>query len=296
MKYRSILMCAALLAWSAMGLAEQQDVQGVLGLTNVGARSCVAVWVPVPADSAVTGVMWYNNDNTVVFPAWLATAGDGSGPGNMVDAVSLAEAVQGGSCQWSEQPFSEPVASTADGLYLVLQLPQGSSPEEQGTGGGAGIGYRLLDEEGPVTGWISYDGVNWVPLAGDVALAVRPVLTAAGPQTLRLAPVTEKRGGKGEETPDMPLRTELRPLSPNPFNPQTRVRFTLKTPGEVDLSVFDAMGRRVKRLARGRWSAGEHVLTWHGEDDRGHPLASGVYLVQLKADGRQQVQRALLVR
>jgi len=133
-------------------------------------------------------------------------------------------------------------------------------------------------------------------MVGNVRLAVRPVLTAAGPQTLRLAPVSDKRGGKDGQSPDTPLRTELQRLSPNPFNPQTRVRFTLKEPGTVELSVYDVMGRLVKRLARGRWSAGEHVLTWHGEDDKGRSLASGVYLVQFKANGQQQVRRALLVR
>ena len=125
---------------------------------------------------------------------------------------------------------------------------------------------------------------------------MRPAITAATAQTLRLSRRSDKSGGKDGETPGVPLRTELRPVSPNPFNPQARVRFTLRRAGEVDLSVYDLLGRRVKRLARGVWSAGEHVVTWRGDDSRGRALGSGVYLLELKADGKRQVQRALLVR
>jgi hypothetical protein len=84
--------------------------------------------------------------------------------------------------------------------------------------------------------------------------------------------------------------------APNPFNPRTLIRFDLAVPGVVDLSVYDLAGRRVRTLAAGTQAAGEHSVLWTGDDARGRTLPSGVYLVQLRAGGTVQSQRAVLAR
>jgi flagellar hook assembly protein FlgD len=63
---------------------------------------------------------------------------------------------------------------------------------------------------------------------------------------------------------------------PNPFNPQTSIRFYLPAPGTVELSIYDVRGALVRRLARGEFDAGAHALAWNGTDDAGRPVASGV--------------------
>ena len=70
--------------------------------------------------------------------------------------------------------------------------------------------------------------------------------------------------------------------APNPFNPMTRVRFTLPAAGEASVDVYDLRGRHVRALGHGSFDAGTHDLRWDGADDTGAQVASGVYHVRLR--------------
>ena len=83
---------------------------------------------------------------------------------------------------------------------------------------------------------------------------------------------------------------------PNPFNPRTTIGFDLPRSGQVTVTVHDAAGRRVRTLLDGFRPAGRHQMSWDGKDQQGRPLASGVYLVNLVADGEQAVRKIVLVR
>jgi hypothetical protein len=69
---------------------------------------------------------------------------------------------------------------------------------------------------------------------------------------------------------------------PNPFNPQTEVRFDLKEAGAVTLAVYDVAGRLVCRLATAEYlEAGPHAVAWDGRDASGRDVPSGVYIARL---------------
>jgi len=72
--------------------------------------------------------------------------------------------------------------------------------------------------------------------------------------------------------------TQLGDATPNPFNPETRISYSLANDGFVQLSIYDVNGRLVERLINGHKPAGDHVVTW---DVRGRP--GGVYFCRLKA-------------
>lgn len=89
----------------------------------------------------------------------------------------------------------------------------------------------------------------------------------------------------------------LLPNRPNPFNPRTELLLRLETPGWVELSVHDARGRLVRKLAAERLGPGRHARVWTGTDDQGRAVASGVYSVVLRIDGEIADRRAVtLVR
>jgi flagellar hook assembly protein FlgD len=90
--------------------------------------------------------------------------------------------------------------------------------------------------------------------------------------------------------------TRLHAPHPNPFNPATTVAFELATPGRASLTVYALDGRRVARLVDGDLAAGAHRAVWRGRDDAGRPVASGTYLVQLRAPDRTESQRLTLVK
>ena len=89
---------------------------------------------------------------------------------------------------------------------------------------------------------------------------------------------------------------ELAQNHPNPFNPVTEIKFSLEQSGPVTLSVFDAQGRLVRELSSGNYAAGEHRVTWNGQDEQGRVVASGVYLYRLEAAGEQLSRRMLLIK
>lgn len=88
----------------------------------------------------------------------------------------------------------------------------------------------------------------------------------------------------------------LGPNFPNPFNPDTAVRFAIPDRADVGLEVFDVRGRRVRVLHSGRMEAGTHEIEWDGSDDRGLPCPSGVYILRLEADGLRSAREMVLER
>jgi hypothetical protein len=84
--------------------------------------------------------------------------------------------------------------------------------------------------------------------------------------------------------------------APNPFNPQTLIRFDLAATETVKLAVYDALGQRVRILVEELLAAGEHQAMWNGQDGAGAAVASGVYFYRLQAGGAAQARRMLLLK
>ncbi|MBM4130978.1 hypothetical protein FJ250_08110, partial [bacterium] len=83
---------------------------------------------------------------------------------------------------------------------------------------------------------------------------------------------------------------------PNPFNPQTEIRFELGAKQDVAVDIFDARGRHVRTLHRGELAAGPVALRWDGRDDAGARLPSGVYAARVAAGGQKQGSKVLLLK
>ncbi|MDI6809633.1 MAG: DUF2341 domain-containing protein [Candidatus Eisenbacteria bacterium] len=72
---------------------------------------------------------------------------------------------------------------------------------------------------------------------------------------------------------------------PNPFNPETAIRFALKTNGNVNLRIYNLQGRLVRILVNTEKEAGNYSVLWNGTDDDGVGVASGVYVCTLRVNG-----------
>ena len=91
-------------------------------------------------------------------------------------------------------------------------------------------------------------------------------------------------------------RATLYPPHPNPFNPSTTIEYDIVAPGHVTLAVFDVRGARVATLVDADQSAGTRSLVWNARDQRGTPLASGVYFCRLTAAGTSETRRLVLLK
>jgi len=99
----------------------------------------------------------------------------------------------------------------------------------------------------------------------------------------------------GDE-PAAPSALALGDCYPNPFNPLTRIAFTVPRASDVDLAVYDVSGRRVATLVHGPVAAGRHEVVWQGRDDHGGVAASGVYFSRLSCDGALLTRKMLLLK
>jgi len=95
---------------------------------------------------------------------------------------------------------------------------------------------------------------------------------------------------------NMPLATCLEQNVPNPFNPATRIRFSLREGGDVTLQVFDVRGRPVRTLADGYFPHGTYDVTWNGATDSGRNAASGVYFCRLMTPRKEFTKKMVLLR
>ncbi len=100
-----------------------------------------------------------------------------------------------------------------------------------------------------------------------------------------------------DSNPGVPAAFTLYPNFPNPFNPQTTIRYRLEKEAQVSLKIYDITGKQVRQLFSGRQLAGEHSAMWDGADDSGEIVASGIYFVRLQ-DGNQNslIQKMTFLR
>ncbi len=91
-------------------------------------------------------------------------------------------------------------------------------------------------------------------------------------------------------------RFTLRQNHPNPFNPATTIRYALAADAEVRLTVYNVRGELVTELAAGRQVAGEHHVTWSGEDRAGRAVPSGLYIYRLQSGAHTQTRYMTLVK
>ncbi len=108
-----------------------------------------------------------------------------------------------------------------------------------------------------------------------------------------------------ESKSSLPTAFVLEQNYPNPFsakghgafgNPATEIRFALPQESHVVVKVFNIIGVEIRTLADEEREAGYHRVRWDGKDEHGNPVASGVYLYQLRAGSFSQVKKMSFIR
>jgi hypothetical protein len=143
-----------------------------------------------------------------------------------------------------------------------------------------------------------------IPTADALWILAMGVESSATARTWAISGADVGRTGCAEPFPGATSVEDAVPASPlvlaaapNPFNPQTVLRFHLATDAtDVSLRIFDPRGRLVRTLHEGPLAAGEHGIPWLGRSDDGRAMASGVYFCRLEADRLRTVRSVVLVR
>ncbi len=148
----------------------------------------------------------------------------------------------------------------------------------------AGDTQRVLNDE-----LLASDARSFVDATAEPGVAYTYVLAAV-----------KENGDEARSIPMVvataPLNFELEPNMPNPFNPSTRIAFTLPESEHAILRVYDVRGARVATVVDSRLRAGRHLVEWGGVDDAGTPVASGTYFYTLAAGKRTVSRKMVLVK
>ena len=142
------------------------------------------------------------------------------------------------------------------------------------------------DAEG---GLLIYDAADGQLLQGPISTGLPPVNLA----------VMRDMATAVEEIGVLPVPQEAALLAayPNPFNASVTIPFHLhRRFSEVNLAVFDSLGRRVRSLAGAAHVSGRHSYTWDGRDEEGESVGTGTYLIQLRAGDQTFSRKVVLIK
>lgn len=93
-----------------------------------------------------------------------------------------------------------------------------------------------------------------------------------------------------------PLVTAIVSNYPNPFNPETTIRYSLSKESWVNITIYDLRRRVVRKLYNGYAQAGIHNIVWNGFNSTEKRVASGIYYVRMQSDGDLHTQKITLMK
>ncbi len=99
-----------------------------------------------------------------------------------------------------------------------------------------------------------------------------------------------------ESQPPLPSEMSLSRNYPNPFNPTTKISYTLKNAVQTELSVYNIKGQKVTTLVKDLIPAGTHEVVWNGKDKNGASVSSGVYFYRLQSDTSVITKKMILMK
>jgi hypothetical protein len=85
---------------------------------------------------------------------------------------------------------------------------------------------------------------------------------------------------------------------PNPFNPSTTIEFSIEPSQQneqITLEIYNIKGQRVRQFKMKNVKSKINEVVWNGDDESGKPVSSGIYLYQLKIDGKTEAVRKCLL-
>jgi len=99
-----------------------------------------------------------------------------------------------------------------------------------------------------------------------------------------------------EEKQIIPEKFALKQNFPNPFNPETLIRYQLAKPSNVKITIYNLQGQLIYNLVEKMQPAGYYKTRWLAIDNSGNKVPSGVYLYQLKTEHYFDVKKMILMK
>ena len=222
--------------------------------------------------------------------------------GSGLDDMVLIKTDSAGNESWtrtfggSGRDYGNCVRQTADGGYIIAGYTLSFGA------GGDDVWLVRTDANGNQTWTGTYGGS-----ASDVAysldrtsdggyiVAGHTLSYGAGVHDVWLVRIAPDPTDVDEGDP-LPQGYRLAQNYPNPFNPTTSIKFTVPTPSNVRIVVYDLLGREVRTLVDGHQDVGRGLTVWDGRDNAGTVVTSGLYLCRMMTDGFAQSIRVVFLK
>jgi hypothetical protein len=105
-----------------------------------------------------------------------------------------------------------------------------------------------------------------------------------------------KLGDESSEATLIPKEFTLFPNYPNPFNPQTVIQYALPHDCEVQITIYNILGQKVRTLVNENQKAGYQRVEWDSKNDKGIEVASGIYFYRIKAGEFTEARKMLILK
>ncbi|MBN2030683.1 carbohydrate-binding protein, partial [bacterium] len=199
------------------------------------------------------------------------------------------------------------IMSAANGLAFQRRTSTGgSSSHTAGTNTTAPYWVKLIRSGSRITAYESENGTNWTAV-GVVTLSMSDPVYAGLMVTAhndgssceaRFENVTihHEETGVLETATLSPTSLILHPAYPNPFNPSTIISFELPDDSQVNISIFNLLGKRIRTLKKDRMKAGTHSILWDARDDNDNRIATGLYVCKLQVNDEMWTEKLMFLK
>ncbi|MDY0151709.1 MAG: C25 family cysteine peptidase [Candidatus Cloacimonas sp.] len=109
-------------------------------------------------------------------------------------------------------------------------------------------------------------------------------------------PITLTSSSANADSGLIPAVTALDANYPNPFNPETTIRYSTKAAGAVRISIYNMKGQLIRNLVNESKAAGYHRVIWNGQDERGAAVSSGIYFYRMDAVNYSATKKMMLMK
>lgn len=192
--------------------------------------------------------------------------------------------------------ISDPTAPTLMGHYMTTSsVFEATVSENFAFLAEKRAGVTILDVSDPWTpvkvGY--YNDPNSVPYVGVYENYIVAANWSAG---FYIAHFDESSVGNVDDKMTNPMFYNFHPAFPNPFNPITTIRYDLPEQSHVEISIYDIMGREVKKIVNELQDVGFKSAVWDATNDLGEQVSAGMYLYRIRARNFVQVKKIVLLK
>lgn len=210
---------------------------------------------------------------------------------------------------------STPGVDNADPTWVVSGFPHVSQPQIPPLPDLAAVVGTLFTESIPAAGnpipqfqllaapsGMTIDGnsgkIQWTPDSSDLGAHTVDVLQTnpLGSDTASFLITVDFATTIDDGRAQLPAAFGLHQNFPNPFNPNTYIRFDLPQQSRVHLIVYNLLGQKVRTLVNGVQDAGFREILWDGKNDAGVSVSSGVYLYRITSERFVKTRKMMLLK